>query len=602
MPRENRKKFSCDFETTTDRNDCRVWAFGCMEIGKEDNFIYGNSIEQFMAWAEKSQCDCYFMKLPFDGDFIVNYLLSNDWKYIHDKYPKRQKPKTFTGTFSANGEWYKLDLFYGYERGSKGKPRKKHTAIYDAKHKLPYSVKELAEAFNMPFKKGEIDYHAPRPIGHKITEEELDYLKRDVQIVARALHSQFEQGMTGMTIGVDAMNDFKNMIGKERYKRLFPDLGQEVYEDLHAFYYGGYNWLNDPYEEKVTDEGITFDFNSNYPAQLVNKPMPYGYPEFFVGKYEYDEEYPLYVQMIKCDFTLKDGYIPMIQVREKGYPWPTTQYLKSSEAYEPPLFLTGMELELFLEHYRTSEEPDYICGWKFKAATGLFDDYVNKWLKIKNDNRGTARGENAKLMLNNLPGKFGSGIDRTRLIPRLKEDGSTFYEPPEEENNPGVVKIEYGKPSYIPVAIFVTSYARCELVRIAQACGDRFIYSDTDSVTVEGLEIPDILKDRIHESKLGFMKIESVFEKAYYIKPKTYVQIQYAKIDASGEEAKVVPCSKEEATIRKKSIKCSGMPDKVKDTLTFKQFRRGLRIMKGPQRVFHVKGGVVLEEVPFSIK
>lgn len=42
--------FSCDFETTTDENDCRVWAYGCSEVGNTENFIYGNNIDDFMFW------------------------------------------------------------------------------------------------------------------------------------------------------------------------------------------------------------------------------------------------------------------------------------------------------------------------------------------------------------------------------------------------------------------------------------------------------------------------------------------------------------------------------------------------------------------------
>jgi len=38
LSRHKRKKFACDFETTTDPNDCRVWAYGVMEIGNEKNY------------------------------------------------------------------------------------------------------------------------------------------------------------------------------------------------------------------------------------------------------------------------------------------------------------------------------------------------------------------------------------------------------------------------------------------------------------------------------------------------------------------------------------------------------------------------------------
>ena len=44
------KKFTADFETTTDPNDCRVWAYAISEIGNLDNFQYGNSLDDFMAF------------------------------------------------------------------------------------------------------------------------------------------------------------------------------------------------------------------------------------------------------------------------------------------------------------------------------------------------------------------------------------------------------------------------------------------------------------------------------------------------------------------------------------------------------------------------
>ena len=39
-------KFAADFETTTDIDDCRVWAYSLCEIGKPDNFLDGNNIDE----------------------------------------------------------------------------------------------------------------------------------------------------------------------------------------------------------------------------------------------------------------------------------------------------------------------------------------------------------------------------------------------------------------------------------------------------------------------------------------------------------------------------------------------------------------------------
>ena len=44
--------FTADFETTTDKNDCRVWAWAVCEIGVIDNIVIGNSIESFFETCE----------------------------------------------------------------------------------------------------------------------------------------------------------------------------------------------------------------------------------------------------------------------------------------------------------------------------------------------------------------------------------------------------------------------------------------------------------------------------------------------------------------------------------------------------------------------
>ena len=61
------RKFTADFETTTDPNDCRVWAYAICEIGDPDNFQYGNSIDDFMEWcAGKENYLVLFHNLKFD--------------------------------------------------------------------------------------------------------------------------------------------------------------------------------------------------------------------------------------------------------------------------------------------------------------------------------------------------------------------------------------------------------------------------------------------------------------------------------------------------------------------------------------------------------
>lgn len=62
------RKFTADFETNIDENDCRVWAYSICEIGNTNNFIYGNNIDDFFKFCEnpKENYKIWFHNLKFD--------------------------------------------------------------------------------------------------------------------------------------------------------------------------------------------------------------------------------------------------------------------------------------------------------------------------------------------------------------------------------------------------------------------------------------------------------------------------------------------------------------------------------------------------------
>ena len=95
------RKFTCDFETTTDPEDCRVWAWALCEIGHPENFLYGNDIYGLMEWCynQKDNIRLYFHNLKFDGEFIVNWLLEADFKFVKerkdvDDFHKNGRPRS----------------------------------------------------------------------------------------------------------------------------------------------------------------------------------------------------------------------------------------------------------------------------------------------------------------------------------------------------------------------------------------------------------------------------------------------------------------------------------------------------------------------------
>jgi hypothetical protein len=578
-----RKKYSCDFETTTTKEDCRVWAYGYMEIGNKENYKIGNDMNEFMHWVKKTNADLFFHNLRFDGEFIVNWLLKNGFEWS-----KSGEPNTFFTIISNMGQWYMIDITYG----RKGK-QKLHTVIYDSLKKIPFPVKKIAKDFQLEIRKGEIDYHAPRPIGHEITEEEFGYIKNDIEIIADALKIQFDQDMKKMTAGSDSLSGFKSVISKSVFEKLFPVFDKDYDKNFRKAYRGGFTWVNERFKGLPIEQGIVFDVNSLYPSQMYSRPLPVGIPIPFKGEYIEDKLYPLYISHITCEFQLKEGYIPTIQIKNNLL-FRDNEYLTSSDGEIVDLYVTNIDLELIKEHYELFNVT-YEEGWKFQAKTGIFKKFIDKWMYVKVHEKG-AKKALAKLQLNSLYGKFASNPRVTGKVPYLKEDGSLGFKTGEEE---------YKDPVYTPMGVFITSWARYTTITAAQKCFDRIIYVDTDSLHLTGNDIPEAIADIVDSDKLGYWKHESTFKRAKFIRQKTYVEDIYAKeieVIEDGEiKKKKVECEPHEATTTILNVKCAGMPDGIKHKVTFENFEVGFKSF-GKLLPKHVDGGVVLVDTEFTIK
>ena len=552
--------YTADFETTTDPADCRVWAYGICEIGNPDNFQYGNSIDGFMEWAKKEKkVTTYFHNLKFDGEFILCWLFEHGFKLVVDR--RNLTDNTFTTLISDKGQFYSMEICFK----CRGKERESLT-IYDSLKILPFSVAAIAKGFNLPISKLEIDYHETREKGHELTRQEIDYLRNDVDIVARALNTLFEQGLTKMTQGSNALYDYKQTVGTKNFNKWFPIPDYD--SDIRQSYKGGFTYLNPKFKELDLTEGIVLDVNSLYPSVMYYQPLPYGEGIFFKGKYKPDKIYNLYVQMFTCQFELKPGYIPTIQLKN-NLSFIPTQYLESSDGEDVTLCLTNVDLELFMEHYNVYN-IEYHSGWKFKSTIGLFKDYIDKWNKVKMEstlNGNKAMRTLAKLMLNALYGKFALNPNVQSKLPWY-DNGVIKYKLGEKETR---------EPIYIPVGTFITAWARYKTISSAQKVYDRFVYADTDSLHLVGTEIPDMLK--IDPVKLGAWKHESTFTRARFIRQKSYIE----EIDGV------------------LNITCAGMPDRCYQYVTWDNFHTGTTYA-GKLGMAHVNGGIVLKDIPFSIK
>lgn len=581
---------SADIESTTEIDDCRVWEWGYVNIANADydNVICGKDFQSFVNEISQFNSICYFHNLKFDGNFIIYWMLTNDFMHLKDRLPGA--PETFTSLINAQGHFYTITVKWatGFI-----------TEFRDSFKKIPMSVADIGPAFNLDMKKGEIDYRKPRPIGYEPTKEEVEYLKNDICIVGKAMKNVIDNGMDRLTVGSDALNEFRTLYGEKKFRDDFPVLEKYIDIDVRRALRGGFTYADPRFKHrKLECKGFVFDVNSLYPYVMITYLLPYGKPipidnpddiEKFI-----QQGYELSITQWLIKAKIKPDHIPCIQLKH-SMGFIETEYLTEINEITS-VTMTNVDWELVNKHY----DVDYVLfegGWAFKGKFGTFDKYIEKWATIKMNSVGGQR-EIAKLFMNSLFGKFTTNPDVTGRYPVL-EDGRVKFK---------VGKPEEIEPIYTAMGVFITAYARSYTITHAQLNYDVFAYADTDSLHLLTDEIPDNLI--VHPTEIGAWKEEYIFDSAFYLRAKAYIE-RLSPVNKHSFKCDE-DCEKNHKHIKESCpedcpyqhnyvSRFAGLSRKISATLTFDDIVSG-NVIRGGLKAKVVPGGVVLVDSPYEIK
>lgn len=600
--------FVADFETTVyeGQTNTEVWAAAIVETFTEDVKVF-NSIDGLFEYilGFKFSSIIYFHNLKFDGEFWLSYLLKSQnfspaFVWLNEKtgdFKRRKEMKSgeFIYSISDKGLWYSVTIKNGPY----------YIELRDSLKLLPFSVAVIGQSFKTKHQKLSIEYTGFRKAGGEITEEEKSYIANDVLVVKEALEFMLLDGHDKMTIGSCCLEEFKARCpfqGTHTKTGLaFPDEFPNLYkialpteetesgikyifgssnmgEYIRKSYRGGWCYAVEGKTGKIFTNGTTADVNSLYPSMMHSESgnaFPVGNPTFWIGNYIPDEAKDgkhYYFVRIKTQFELKPGYLPCIQI--KGSPfyrpneWLRTSDIKSHMTGEyftkrrtlngdivdtsVELTLTQTDFSLIMEHYYLYN-CEILDGCYFRSYLGVFDDYIDKYKKIKMSSKGAKR-QLAKLFLNNLYGKMATSVDSSFKIAELKPDGSLGFKT--------IHKTDVERAGYIPIGTAITSYARNFTIRAAQknyhgVDKPGFIYADTDSIHCD-LSPNELQGIAVDDNDFCHWKLESCWDEAIFIRQKTYAE-------HITHENQVPVQNLSEPKEPYWEIKCAGMPEHCKE-------------------------------------
>lgn len=643
------KTLVSDFETTVYEGQefTEVWASASVEIGTEDVFICTSIDDQFKQFCdiikqEDTNLIVYYHNLKFDGSFWLDFFYKQGYKqayYSLDentvkwKELKELNNKEYEFMCTKEGQWYTITL----------KINNHLIEFRDSLKLIPLSIENIGNSFKTKHRKTTIEYKGMRAKNGTLTDKEKEYISNDVLVLKEALEIMFSEGHNSLTIGSCCVKEFRKTFRKQDFKAWFPNINTDklpLYlqyqiniktpdDYIRKSYKGGWCYLVKGKENKIFTNGLTADVNSLYPSVMSSKSTvyPIGMPHFFKGKVPekiqnglYKDYY--YFVTVRMRFNLKKNHLPCIQVKDNGL-YNGTEWLETSDIIHNgkrykyytedgkikdaklTLTFTCTDWLLVQEQYDITD-LEYIGGCYFSTISNdwLFNDYIKKYRKLKENSTGGMRTI-AKLFLNNLYGKLATNNDSSFKISYLEDDILRFRT--QEENEKELF--------YIPCGSAVTSWARNFTIRTAQAnyygVDKRgFIYADTDSIHCD-LDVEELVNVPIDNTKFEHWKIENQWDKAIFVRQKTYiehtikedmqtVEKPYYLIKCAGMGKRCKELLNASLTGEKIETYNKDEEEFIKEKRELTDFKIGLEI---PSKLIakYIKGGILLTDTTFKL-
>lgn len=580
----------------------RVWLGGFKNL-ETMRSTYHNSLDGFMSdilsRGDNQNKEIGFHNLKFDGTFIVPWLLNNGYESTIDK----PGAKEFSVLVTDRNDWYAITIQV---------TKRRRVRLWDTAKLFPAKLEYLPQIYFTPTQKVQEPqsfYEEKRPIGHQATERELRYFENDLQVLAETLNAHIEH--VGIrfrkTQAGQAFYDFEQSF--KAWKLRFPALDTELDQELRSAYWGGISYVPPHYAGKTLKKIKAMDINSSYPDKAANNKLPYGECLF-----EWQDKHPdmskFWIADVVMEFKLKPYHLPCIPKKAI-----TEGLTPDTEAPDKWLADSGGIVRLkfsSIDYMAMRESYDItikkwvnVWHWKQRVHPEIAE-FVNRNNTIKVESKKKAKtlkvsaekfnllakAQRAKTTNNSFYGKFGEEVIKEGKTPYLDEEtGGVTWEVDK------VQELTDGKKKYLPVAIAITAYGRQQLVRLANALGESFLYCDTDSVhfldepgtpIVEELEKTGELI--IDSTQLGAWDIEGTFEKGRYLRPKCYLEG-----DDEEQEATVAGLPADPHT---------GQFSKSRSCLTWDNFEIGLTIPKDKAnklRTVRTETGAKLVSTHFTI-
>lgn len=363
------------------------------------------------------------------------------------------------------------------------------------------ALKLLPKVFMLPVEKkvGDLDYTLMRTPATELTEKELGYCEYDCLVVYHYIKRELETyervDKIPITSTGHVRRELKERISKDwDYKNKVKksiNINPHVYNLLQDAFAGGYTHANYIYANEILKNIESWDFTSSYPYILVSHQFPS--TEFRECNIKSASQMlKRFAYIIVVEFTnIKSKYFNNFISASKCTNIYNAVYDNGRiiQAEKITMTLTDIDFYFLLDTYKYDSyeiKESYYSVYDYlpkQFIEFVLEKYVNK-TKYKNVEGMEVEYAKEKNKFNALYGMSVTNMIRDEVIydneldwSERELDNAEIIEKLNEEKKKAFLSFAYG--------VWVTAYARSNLLKNVIQLDDKVVYCDTDSMKLK---------------------------------------------------------------------------------------------------------------------
>lgn len=461
---------------------CYLWQFGFngkVIIGRNLFTEFVSFIKKFttsLNLSSKKRVICYVHNLAYEFQWIRKYF---NWEGSEIMCNKIRQP--FKAVSTVGIEYRCSYILSGYSLSKV------------AENLQEYKIKKLVDNMN---------YEIIRHSKTELTSSEIAYAVNDVLIVMAYIYEELlkvEGGIWNipLTNTSRVRRYIRNNSDSFRKQVMTLKLTADSYTAAKKAFAGGFTHCNSKYTGVTLSNVGSYDFTSSYPYVMISEKFPMSSPQLINIKSQHHLEQAINLKCCIFQITFfniysvaNENFISISRCENVVNPITDNGRIFSADSLTTTI--TEIDYKIIVKTYKFSNVKIgyfYICDKKYLPLQFVND--ILQLYKNKTELKGIEGKEveylTSKGMLNSCYGMTVTDIVREEFL-YSNENQNWYKKAPNIEEKIEEYNNSYGRFLFYYWGVYVTAYARQNLINTIIKLGNDYIYSDTDSIKFLNVE------------------------------------------------------------------------------------------------------------------